>query len=500
MHAARLGVRRPGPYHDRVRAKALPSHEIRMKTIWSFLKNSGIFVLGSVLSRAVGFLMLPILTAYIPPHDMGYYDLSLAYLTIVYEGVFMNIWVVVLRHMYDHEGEDEKARPIAGGLVVFSGSVVCYLSVALVVWLVGDFQYFWLIAAYGLMVSVSYFALYVCRGYRRNLEFAMGGVIAAVVVALVNIVLLVGFGWDFSAMYIAGIAGFLAQVLYLEARVGIIRRLKRSDFASISRRSVWSMVRYAIPIGINAVIFWFVYSFNRVVISQVLTLQENGLFAVAMRWGSILALVLHAMSFAWQDIAFGRSSSDGRFFGRASTVYFVALCGAVALVLPWVKLAFPFLVDDAYERALWVVPTTLIAGVFSGYFNFVVNIFYAIKDSRAIIWGTVVALVVNVAGVYPLIGWLGMQGANLSMALAFLFGTLTLHWILETKIGYRFNHALAGLGLLLPVGATVLYFQASTPINVFVGTVAGIVIFAALWHRFRDPLRAYFRQRTARSS
>ena len=44
-----------------------------------FIKSSGIFFIGSVLSKAMSILMLPLYTNRIPTDSMGYYDLSLTY-------------------------------------------------------------------------------------------------------------------------------------------------------------------------------------------------------------------------------------------------------------------------------------------------------------------------------------------------------------------------------------------------------------------------------------
>ena len=66
-----------------------------MAALWTFLRNSGIFVLGTVLSKLIAFIMLPLYTAVVPPSDFGYYDLSVTYLTVVCESLFLNIWVVI---------------------------------------------------------------------------------------------------------------------------------------------------------------------------------------------------------------------------------------------------------------------------------------------------------------------------------------------------------------------------------------------------------------------
>ena len=47
-----------------------------------FLKNSGVFFLGSVVSKAAMLMMLPLYTYYVDSADLGYYDLSTTCITL----------------------------------------------------------------------------------------------------------------------------------------------------------------------------------------------------------------------------------------------------------------------------------------------------------------------------------------------------------------------------------------------------------------------------------
>lgn len=457
-----------------------------MKTVLGFLRTSGVYVLGSVLSRLVGFLLLPLITAFVAPEQMGYYDLSVVYATLAYEFIFMNIWVVILRYMHDSSGE-ERMRALAPGLVLFLSSTVLYMATAGVVAVVAAPEHIWWVAFYGLSISLSYLTGYTCRGLGRSVDFAVSGVVNAIVTAALNIWLLVGLSFDISALYIAGIAGYLAQSIYLEIRVGILRRLRWHWFTEIKATALRSMLLYALPIGFTAMVYWFINSFNRVVVSGLLTLEDNGIFAVAARWGSLLAVVLTAMSFAWQEIAF-RRGTDGPFFGRAATLYFAALAASVAVLMPAVRLVFPWFVDPAYDAALAVIPTTLLAAAFSGYFNFVVSIFYAAKNSRGVFWGAVVAAVANVGLTIPLIAVLGLQGANLSAVLAFAFGLLVLHLILRRRMDFRFGYWRAGAALLLPLASSLVFWFLDPIWNlVWLVALAAVALTASLvWWRVRS--------------
>ena len=97
-----------------------------------FIKSSAIFFVGTVLSKLISVVMLPLYTSNIPTNDMGYYDLTLTYITIVTSLLFIDIWVAILRYMYD-SGEktgDKKASIIKSGVAIFGISSLLYLGVA----------------------------------------------------------------------------------------------------------------------------------------------------------------------------------------------------------------------------------------------------------------------------------------------------------------------------------------------------------------------------------
>lgn len=467
-----------------------------MPKILQFLRSSGIFLIGSVLTKIVGFLLLPLYTKWIAPDDLGYYDVSLAFLTIACEALFLNIWVVILRFMYDYS-ERRKPRAFAAGMVLFGISAVVYLIIALVVFFLFHPPFFWLIVSYGLLQNVSTVFKFTARGYGKNLDFALSGVLSTLVMAGLNILLVGIYDHGIEALYFSMIVGFVVEVVYLEIRVGVIRRASSGSGGRVSKRLVSSMARYAIPIGLNALCYWFIQSFNKVVISQQLSLFDNGIFSVAARFGGIVALATVAMTYAWQELAFDEENQTGEFLGRAASYYLVGLVALVSVMLPFVRIFFDLLIDPAYGAALYLVPSAVLLGVASGYSNFVVNIFYGLKQSKIVLLALFASALVNIGAVYLLINWWGLQGANLAGVLAFLVNVCILHGVLWRRLRFRFSYLMAALAGLIGAVTGLIYFRGGVLINLIFGVllVVAVAIGAAVLFAKRirgpKPRRAY---------
>lgn len=186
-------------------------------------------MLGSGLSKALGIIMLPLYTSQIPTEDYGAYDISLTLITIVSSIAYFELWSAVLRFMYDRSDRNSKATVVRSGLylllcatVVFVilGVVLCSsLSLGHPVWLM----------SYGVAISASTFFCFVARGYGKNAEFTLSGILSSVVIAVTNIGLILLLHFDYSALYISYVIGSIVQCVYLGWTIGIGEIVKSSE-------------------------------------------------------------------------------------------------------------------------------------------------------------------------------------------------------------------------------------------------------------------------------
>lgn len=429
--------------------------------ILSFLKTSGIFFLGNVLSKLIAFLLLPLYTAMIPVGDMGYYDVSITYLNLIISFLFFEIWSAVLRFMYDSSQRDEKFATVKAGLVVFGGSAVVYLLGATLVNAVADIQCFWLIVLCGLMQCIMSLYTFSVRGLEKNIDFAVSGILCVLCTALVNIVCIVHFRMGFSALYLGTILGYLVQTIYLELRTGLLRSAMR-------QRLDWecsaSMFRYAMPLCINAISYWLLTGFNRLVLNWTLGNEANGLFAIGNRFGMLINLATTCFTYAWQDVSFSKANDSGErseFYSKACNLYSRFLMCGLLLLMPVCYWAFCLMVDANYAAAQNTIPMFLIVGGISAISSFIGNVFYAIKDTRTIFISTIVSAGISAALVYPFISLMGMNGANVAACIGFLANIVIRNIILKKKIGFHYEW-LTMIMLLLYIVFVAIWFSALT--------------------------------------
>ena len=426
----------------------------------SFVKNTGIFFFGNVLSKVIIFLLLPLYTNYISTESYGYYDLSVSYITVLTSLVFFDIWSTVLRFMYDSEEAKEKHKVATTCWILFFFSSIIFLVIGGTICSLFSVKYAPLILGYGLSVNLHNMCGFITRGWKKNVHFAISGILNTIVMVMINIIMILGFHIEIESLYVAAILGNLIQVLYL---VVVARVYPHFQNYFIDKDLFKSIVKYTLPLCINSISYWLLTSFNRVVLEKLMGLSANGIYAIGNKFGATISIVTTCFTYAWQDLAFSRQTSnpnDGRFFGKACNAYFLFLSTGIALLLPCFNILFPVLIGNAYQDAFTTIPPFLIMAVLNAYSTFIGNVFYAIKDTKTIFISMILSCLCNLVLCRPRIEKWGINGANISICISFLVNILIRSFVLHKCISFKpgLMYVLLGGGMILL--STIIYLYA----------------------------------------
>ncbi len=399
--------------------------------------------------------MLPLYTNCIPAADMGYYDLSLTYITIATSFLFFDIWIAILRYMYDGRTVDEQATSIKSGLVIFSISSFIYLilgGIFAVIFHPAAIQW---ILIYGLFQNITNLLCFCVRGYQKNKEFAISGIISTLVCIVCNLIFILALGIGYESLFISAIIGFVAQSIYLLFFGNIWKLLAHGKLDMIIARS---MFLYSLPLCLNSIAYWILTSMNRVIINALYGYEANGIYAIGSKFSFFIGLITTCFTYAWQDISFSKSNDEGVgiFYSKASTMYAKVLILCTAIFIPIIKVIFPILVGDSYSSAENIIPLFLIVATVSAVSTFIGNIFYAIKETKMIFISMVISALINVGICYPLILHYHINGANVSILISFIVNIFVRCWVLNKRLGFAISKSV--LILIIPLVLSSISF------------------------------------------
>ena len=406
-----------------------------MSTIQRLGKTSLIYFIGNVLSRSIGFFLLPIYTKYIIPEDFGYYDLSISYLSLFSSVIFFEIHNGVLRYVMKSNIFSDKRKFIYSGISIFFVSSLVYTAAFVTVNIFFDIKYLLLIYICGILENFLAILLSVSRGYGKNSVYAISGLIGAVVTGIFNVFFIVFLRWGYESLYYSLILNFIVQIIFLDSFLHLIVRFRKRY---INWADVKILLAFALPLSFNSLAYWGLTGYNKIAIESQLGIEQNGIYAVASKFSLIINLFMSCFLMAWQEVAF---SNKGKydFYSKAINGYLLFVGCGVMIALPFISVIFPYFVDKSYFAAKDIIPLLIIGTMVSTVSGFLGSVYGAIEKTKIIIYTTALGGIINVALVHLFLNYWGLNGANLSFMFAFACCVAARIIILKKNIYIKLN-------------------------------------------------------------
>lgn len=426
-----------------------------MINVKRFIKTAGIYLLGSVLSKLVSFFLLPIYTSNINPAKMGEYDLVFSFINLVAPIAFLQIWDSLFRFSFDDDQKQNKYALVNNSFFVSVFGIGIYLIFWFLLNIAYDFDYFYLVVLYGLLFAIQYVYTFAARAFLKNELYIFSGIISTIVTAVLNIMLIVVFELGIDALYISAIAGILIQIILIESNLKFIKNYKVKD---INKYTIKSMISFSIPLCIATVSYWLLSGYSKIIINYFLGDYDNGMYAVANKFASMITIFVSVFQFAWNETAYLMANDDNRKNTYEKFVNFIlkVVFWGTSVVIIGIKIIFPLLVDELYYPSLSIVPAAIIGTAINSVAGFLGTLFSTEKKTSFIMISTIISSIFNI--ILAIIGakYFGLQGVVVALMISFIILLILRLWKLtvDGNIKIRFGTVIS----LFPLCATVFLF------------------------------------------
>lgn len=432
--------------------------------------------MGTVGTKLISFLLLPLYTAYLLPSQYGQYDVNITYATLFSSICFLDIWTGIMKFFFEQKEDKQQKDVIYSGILIFSISTLIYVLFISGFELFIGIEYPLGVTAYGFFLCLQNLYGYLARANGQNMLFAITGMISTACNAGLNILLLVVFSWDYQALYVSYAVGILIQCIILERKIQLFRQFKKEY---INRDIIGLLLRFSLPLCINSLCYWLLTGYNRIIIEDKMSTVMNGYYAVAAKFGGILVLASSCFSMAWQELAYrkyGKDKDTGKFYTQATNLYLNVLFCGFFLLLPVIYFIFPYLVDESYAQAKSMVPISMLATLAGILFTFLGNIISTYKKNNLIFISTLAACISNITVLHLLIGKIGVEAANIALLLGYVVSDGIRIKIIAREIDYHLNWKM--FRYLLPFTGIVLfgYWYGQREDN-FILILLGMIVF-----------------------
>lgn len=454
-----------------------------MSNTKAFLKSTLVYGIGTLLPKIISILLIPVYTHYISPSDYGYYDLTLTIITLVTSVIYFDIWISTLRHM-NLKGQN-KFTIAKSGIFIFLISTLFLLILTLAVSITSPIRFLALILFYGIVLNAVTLIGFISRGNHDSKGFVYTGVINSLLTASSGVIFLSVFNFGIKSLYISSIIGSFTQLAILLARNQLLIRIITAPY---SRLITKKLLLYSAPLVINTTGYWLIVSYGRF-LAGLNSLSENGLYAIAFRYSTIVALITTIFNFAWQDILFCKKYNDNIernvFFSKGGNLYIKFLMGFITILMPAIFCFNIFFTHNNFIGSIKYTPLLLLVSAGGAYLAYLGSIFHTLLKSKLLFYSTLAAASVSVCFSPLALQLLGPNGLSIVAVVSILVCATIRENFLRKHVNYKPLSTKSGCSLVIWFTITYLLFCSYSIVINIITCLVNAVIFMIV---FKDSL------------
>ncbi len=417
--------------------------------------NTLLFMISSLGSKLVSFLLVPLYTNVLSTRDYGKIDLISATTQLLIPLLTLNIQDAVLRFSIDKGCSAEKVIGVGIKVILLSSSIL-----GLVLYFIGQYKIIdlenhylvFLFLSFCLGIVYNCFSMYL-RARNRVKVLAMYGLVNTILTCILNILFLLGLGMGVIGYLLANILGTLISVLGMFFTGEIY---KEADIRGRSSMLLKKMTHYSFPLVLNSLAWWLNNTSDRYVLTFFCGSTINGIYAVSYKIPTILSVIQNVFYNAWSISAiteFDRDDKDG-FIGEVYSLYSCISIVTCSIIL----FANIFLAQILYAKDFFqawkYVPPLVVGTVFNGIALFEGCLFTAVKQTKEVSNTTLTGALINTVLNFVLIPYTGAFGAAIATMLGYLIiwiaRTLKVLKIVNMRVKWK-KHIFCTIVMLLQV-------------------------------------------------
>lgn len=385
------------------------------------MNDLGIYAVGNLGAKAITFLMVPLYTYFVTqPADYGYYDICLTAIFLVMPFLTLQLRDGAFRFLLDVTADEERTKIVSMVYRTLGVTILISIVITLVVDSVFHINYLWLTLALLIVMSIQEVVSQVFRGLGNTKAFVAIGMLSAFGIGIFSVAFVAMMGMGIKGIFLANILARLIAIAVVEFRV---RTLRKFFSLTVSVRGILrDILKYSIPLLPGSLCWWLTGSSDRWFIQGFLGFEANGVYAVAVRFTSILFTLGIIYYQAWQETAIMQYNSSDRdkFFSKMLNSYVYVLALLLIAFSFLLKINYGWLVDGNYAASKWYIYPMSVSTAFFAISAFFDMGYQCAKDTKRTLPAIILAAMVNVGLNFILVKHLGVWGAIVTSIVTYL--------------------------------------------------------------------------------
>ena len=387
----------------------------------SLAKNTLIIFIGTLCTKLLSFLLLPLYTNVLTTAEYGIVDLLTTLIALfspilslqISQGLFK-----CLVESRDNLNKQKKLITTSLAFILFN-SIIFILLFAAINPLIKS-EYKWLLAINVLASVYSDLLLQISRGLGDNNCYSISGVITALITILFNILFLVFLHYKVDGMLYGTLLGYIAGILFVVVKMKLYQYI---EIGNISTKEFKPLIKYSLPLVPNALSWWVFSMSDRVIVAIVLGLSLTGILSVSYKFSNIIILLYNIFDKSWcENIILHIKDSDiVDYFNQTFKQILSLFLSFGMCVISFMPIIFKILVNDSFIDAYDLIPIAVVASLFQVVVGLVSVVYAANNNTKSLattaIWSAIINIVVHIL----LIKSIGVYAAVVSTLVSYAF-------------------------------------------------------------------------------
>lgn len=386
----------------------------------SLVKNTIIITIGKICTQMITFFLLPVYTSILSTEEYGIVDLLNTLVSLCIPIVTFQIEQALFRHLIDsRKNESEIKNIISTTIITTIVQSILYLIIfyAVAPFIHNDYKYF--LASNVIACIFSSIMLQISRGLGDNKRYAIGSFITAFTTVILNVVFIVLFKWGAYGMLFASLIANIGCCIYILLAKKIYNYIRVKAYSKELLKKLW---KYSIPLIPNAISWWIFNSSDRIIVSSVLGIAQNGILSASYKFSSVYITIYNIFNMTWTESAslHINDEDNSEFFSKIiNTVLklFTAICFGIIAFMPFI---FPIMINKKFGEAYNQIPILMTSSLFNVLVGLISVIYIAKKDTKAVARTSIMSAIINLVINLVLIKFIGLYAASISTLVAYM--------------------------------------------------------------------------------
>lgn len=384
------------------------------------VKNTVIITIGKICTQLITFFLLPLYTSILSTEEYGTVDLLNTLVSLLLPIVTFQIEQAVFRYIIEvRNDEDEKKRIISTAFFTVVLHIILYLVIFFIISPFVNNEYKYFLATNVVAYILSSFFLEIARGLGDNKKYSIGSFLTAFTTIIFNILFLVVIKLGANGMLLANMLGQIACFIYI---LLILKIYKYISIKAVTKEIKEKLFKYSTPLIPNAISWWVFNASDRIIVSTILGVGQNGILAAAHKFSSVYITLYNMFNLSWtESVSLQINDLDfNEFFNKMFNTVLKLFAAMAIGIIACMSFVYPIMINVNYISGYDIVPILMLGSLFNVVVGLISTVYVAKKNTKAIANTSIISAIINIVVHLLLVNLVGLYAAAISTLVAFI--------------------------------------------------------------------------------